>query len=75
MALYEIVMGNRSGDTNYSRLILSNEPLDEENIDSVLHIDRSYGEYVLSVSIATVAINSWDKEEEKELINIRKQLL
>jgi hypothetical protein len=75
MALYEITIGNQSGDTNYSMLVLSNEPLNETNVDFITGIDKGWGEYIVDVSIARVRTNSWDEEEEKELMNIRKQLL
>lgn len=75
MALYEITIGNQSGDTNYSMLVLSNEPLNETNVDFITGIDKGWGEYIIDVSIARVRTNSWDEEEEKELMNIRKQLL
>jgi hypothetical protein len=75
MALYEIVIGNMSGDTNYSKLVLSEEPLDENNASNVVKVDRDWGEYVLSVSIARVSINSWDEEDNERLINIRNLLL
>lgn len=75
MALYEITIGNHSGDTNYSMLVLSNEPLNETNVDFITGIDKGWGEYIVDVSIARVRTNSWDEEEEKELMNIRKQLL
>ena len=75
MALYEIVIGNQSGDTNYSVLVLSNQPLDEGNAHTVVGIDEGWGEYIANVSIARVRTNSWDEKEEEELMNIRNLLL
>lgn len=75
MALYEIVIGNQSGDTNYSVLVLSNQPLDEKNAHNVVGIDEGWGEYIADVSIARVRTNSYDEKEEEELMNIRNLLL
>lgn len=75
MALYEIVIGNQGDDRNYSKLVLSNEPLDENNAISISGIDEGWGEYILSVSIARVSINSWDEEEYNKLTELRNQLL
>ena len=75
MALYEIVIGNQSGDTNYSVLVLSNQPLDEGNAHNVVGIDEGWGEYIAFVSIAMVRTNSCDEEEEEQLMNIRNLLL
>jgi hypothetical protein len=75
MALYEIVIGNQGDDRNYSKLVLSNEPLNETNAISISGIDEGWGEYILDVSIARVSINSWYEEEEEELMNIRNLLL
>lgn len=75
MALYEIVIGNQGDDTNYSKLILSEEPLNESNAHSVVCIDEAWGEYIVSANIARVLINAWDQDEERNLINIRNQLL
>ena len=75
MALYEIVIGNQSGDTNYSVLVLSNEPLNEQNARTVVGVDEGWGEYIADVSIARVRTNSWDEKEEEELNNLRNLLL
>lgn len=75
MALYEIVIGNQGDDRNCSKLVLSNEPLDENNAISISGIDEGWGEYILSVSIARVFINSWDEEDNERLMNIRNLLL
>ena len=75
MALYEIIIGNMSGDTNYSKLILSEQPLDKTNVDSISGIDKGWGEYIVDVEIARVSINPWDEEEHDKLMNIRNQLL
>ncbi len=75
MALYEIVIGNQSGDTNYSVLVLSNEPLNEQNARNIVGIDEGWGEYIADVSIARVRTNSWDEKEEEELNNLRNLLL
>ena len=75
MALYEIVIGNTSGDTNYSKLVLSEQPLDETNLKSVVKIDKDWGEYIVSVKIADVFVNAWDEEEYDRLIKIRQLLI
>lgn len=75
MALYEIIIGNASGDTNYSKLVLSEETLTETNLQSVVKIDKDWGEYIVSVKIAYVFVNAWDEEEYDRLIKIRKLLL
>lgn len=77
MALYEIVIGNNSDDRTYSKLVLSEEPLSENNINikSISGIDEEWGEYILDVSIARIDINSWDEEEETKLMNIKNQLI
>jgi hypothetical protein len=75
MALYEIVIGNQSGDTNYSRLVLSEEPLNESNVGNIVSVDEGWGEYVLSVKVADVIVNSWDEEENDRLMIIRNQLI
>jgi hypothetical protein len=75
MALYEIVIGNRSDDRTYSVLVLSNQPLNEGNAHTIAGIDEGWGEYIEDVSIARVRTNSWDEKEEEELNNIRDLLL
>lgn len=71
MALYEIVIGTCSDDTNYSKLVLSNEHLTESNVDDIVGLDRSYGEYIVRVNIAEVLTNAHDEEEYEELNQIK----
>ena len=74
MALYEIVIGNQGDDRTYSKLVLSEEPLNETNVDTITGIDKEWGEYIIDVSIARISINSRNEEETDELINIKNQL-
>jgi hypothetical protein len=74
MALYEIVIGNHGDDRTYSKLVLSEESLNETNVDGITGIDKEWGEYIIDVSIARISINSRNEEETDELINIKNQL-
>ena len=75
MALYEIVIGNKGDDRTYSKLILSEEPLNETNVDTISGIDEGWGEYIVGVGIARVSINSWNEEEHNKLTELKNKLL
>lgn len=75
MTLYEIIIGNASGDTNYSKLVLSEETLNETNLKSIVKIDKDWGEYIVSVKTADISINAWDEDEYDRLTKIKKLLL
>lgn len=75
MALYEIVIGNQGDDRTYSKLVLSEELLNETNVGAISGIDEDWGEYIVDVSIARVSINSWNDEEHNKLMNIRNLLV
>jgi len=70
MALYEIVIGNNGDDRNYSKLVLSNEPLHKENVGHICNLDD--WEYILSVSIPCIMINAYDEDEFYKLNEIRR---
>lgn len=76
MALYEITIANSMDDSNYSKLVLSNEPLTIDNISikSIAGIDENHGEYITSVNIPVVLINAWDEIEFNELTIIKESL-
>ena len=69
MALYEIVIGNSMDDRNYSKLVLSNEPINIDNARSIHKLCDYTGEYIYSVSIPCIMINAYDEEEFNELKN------
>ena len=75
MILYEITVGNFMDDTNYSVLVLSNEPLCKNNIniEAIAEIDKDF-EYIESVKNPKVKINAWDENDFNELEIVRKQL-
>jgi len=74
--LYEIVIGNYGDDRNYSKLVLSGEPLtiDNINIESIVGLDKEW-EFILSVNVPTILINAWDVNEFNELDRIREKLI
>ncbi len=74
MALYEIVIGNQGDDRTYSKLVLSEELLNETNVVELSGIDEDWGEYIIDVSIPRISINSRNEEEHDELLNIKNQL-
>jgi hypothetical protein len=76
MALYEITIANSMDDTNYSKLVLSHEPLtiDNINIKAIAKIDEEWGEYISSISIPNVSINAWDAQEFNELDRLKTKL-
>ena len=74
MALYEIVIGNQGDDRTYSKLVLSEEPLNETNVDEITGIDKDWGDYIIDVSIPRISINSRSEEEHDRLLNIKNQI-
>jgi hypothetical protein len=73
--LYEVVIGNHGDDRNYSKLVLSEEPLTTDNIDvDVVGLDKEY-EFILSVSVPTILINAWDINEFEVLDRLKQKIL
>jgi hypothetical protein len=71
--LYEVVIGNNGDDRNYSKLILSHEPLtDDSNLD-LLQLDANL-EFIIEVKKPTILINAWDVNEFNELKRILDKL-
>lgn len=79
--LYEVVVGNHGDDRNYSKLILSNEPLLEiENnervqslVKSLIKLDEE-SEFIIKVGVPDIIINAWNINEFNEMDTIRKSL-
>lgn len=78
MVLYEIIIGNYGDDTNFSKLVLSNEPLCKNNINiySIAKISESEKDwyYIIDVKAPSIEINAWDDVEFNQLDNLRQQL-
>lgn len=75
MILYEIIIGNNLDSTNFSKLVLSNEPLCKKNINiySIAGINKDYYN-IIDVVYPKIEINAWDASEFEELDRIRKIL-
>jgi len=74
--LYEVVIGNKGDDRNYSKLVLSEEPLTmgNINIESIVDLNTEW-EYILSVSVPTILINAWDINEFEILNRLKEKIL
>jgi hypothetical protein len=68
MKVYEVVIGNHLDSTNYSKLVVSCEPLTKNsyNINPIVGIDEEW-HYVLEVKVPKIATNPWTKEEWDEM--------
>jgi hypothetical protein len=75
MLLYEIVIGNYMDDKNYSKLVLSHEPLTVENSsnNTIINLNKDL-EFIVEVKKPEILINAWDEMEFLELQNIAKIL-
>jgi hypothetical protein len=75
MLLYEIVIGNYMDDKNYSKLVLSHEPLTVENSsnNTIISLNKDL-EFIVEVKKPEILINAWDEMEFLELQNIAKIL-
>jgi hypothetical protein len=75
MLLYEIVIGNYMDDKNYSKLVLSHEPLTVENSsnNTIISLNKDL-EFIVEVKKPEILINAWDEMEFSELQNIAKIL-
>ena len=77
MALYEIIICNSLDNTNYSKFILSNEPLQKNTfgLNSLCKIQEDFGEYIREVKIPHIELNIWFAEELDELNEIKQKLI
>ena len=73
MKLYEIVIYNGIDRKQYSKLILSIEPLNE-NSDLSSYIDN-IEEYITELKSPIITINSWNETELDILTDIKNQLV
>jgi len=73
MKLYEIVIYNGIDRRQYSKLILSIEPLNE-NSDLSSYIDN-IEEYIMDIKMPIIVINSWNETEIDILTDIKNQLV
>jgi hypothetical protein len=75
MILYEIVIGNYVDDRNYSKLVLSNEPLTKENSsnNTIIGLNKDL-EFILEIKRPTIIINAWNEAEFLDLQNIANKL-
>jgi hypothetical protein len=75
MKLYEIIVANYLDDTNYSVLVLSEEPLCKNNINinAIAGIERDNEYYYVSkVQEPTIKTNLWDESDIQKCDEIRK---
>ena len=75
MKLYEIIVANYLDDTNYSVLVLSEEPLCKNNINinAIAGIERNNEYYYVSnVQEPTIKTNIWDESDIQKCDEIRK---
>jgi len=75
MKLYEIIVANYLDDTNYSVLVLSEEPLCKNNINinAIAGIERDNEYYYVSkVQEPTIKNNLWDESDIQKCDEIRK---
>jgi hypothetical protein len=75
MKLYEIIVANYLDDTNYSVLVLSEEPLCKNNINinAIAGIERDSEHYYVSkVQEPTIKTNLWDESDIQKCDEIRK---
>lgn len=74
MKVYEIVVGNYLDDSNYSKLVLSEEPLTMENanINAIAQIKPDW-EKIVSVKVPQLIMNAWTEEEWNEMSDIKNK--
>jgi len=75
MKLYEIIVANYLDDTNYSVLVLSEEPLCKNNSNIHFHAgieQNSEYYYVSRVQVPTIKTNIWDLQDDEKCDEIRK---
>jgi len=68
MKVYEVVIGNYLDSTNYSKLVVSCEPLTKisSNISSMVGLDGEW-QYILEVKVPKIIKNCWTEEEWNEM--------
>lgn len=73
--LYEVVLSNIDNGKRRSVLILSHEPITEDNTNIKSIVGESVNEFIVKIQKPEIVINAWDENEFNELDRIKEQLI
>lgn len=73
--LYEVVLSNIDSGKRRSVLILSHEPITEDNTNIKSIVGERVNEFIVKIQKPEIIINAWDVNEFNELDRIKEQLI
>ena len=73
--LYEVVLSNIDNGKRRSVLVLSHEPITEDNTNIKSIVGERVNEFIVKIQKPEIIINAWDESGFNELDRIKEQLI